>query len=80
MVSVKMVNKQQLVSTTHSERLLRSLDVRILMAFVICISGNMKKFGECWTCYRHQKSLMAPGECNAHALSSVPLSLIIALL
>ncbi|KAM7427970.1 hypothetical protein ABFA07_020984 [Porites harrisoni] len=25
------------------------------------IEGNIKKFGECWTCYRHQKSLMAPG-------------------
>lgn len=23
--------------------------------------GNVEKFGACWTCYRHQKSLMAPG-------------------
>lgn len=23
--------------------------------------GNIEKFGACWTCYRHQKSLMAPG-------------------
>ena len=25
-------------------------------------AGNIEKFGACWTCYRHQKSLMAPGE------------------
>nr|XP_058947524.1 L-fucose kinase-like [Pocillopora verrucosa] len=23
--------------------------------------GNIEKFGACWTCYRHQKALMAPG-------------------
>lgn len=25
-------------------------------------AGKIEKFGACWTCYRHQKSLMAPGE------------------
>ena len=32
------------------------------LIFLFTGVGNIEKFGTCWTRYRHQKSLMAPGE------------------